>query len=371
MHYLFVLAVHEWSGSARSFTAAARGLVARGHTVTIVVQPESIVEQVVSQAAVTEGDSLFRIEPLSLRGVWLVAAWQLRVLVRQRRIDIVFVHTNREHLVAAAACCMGARFYIVRRIPTEHTANIHWSGRLASWLAPTSLMFASEADLRATAVPGRAKESVVVPLGVPFPPPSLPLVEQGEDAGTYIVCVHDASSRAQAATAIRTVAMLAPLHHDLQLVVIGESQYDDDLRMQAAALGVLPRINFLGERADEIHLMRGARLGWVVAGADTAAYAILDLMALGVPVLGKEGTVAERYVLPRITGVLLPPDDPYLTASTVAGLLSSNEQCSMMGDAARLRVAREFSEQAMIDGFERSAVLLRQNRPHVTKRTTL
>jgi glycosyltransferase involved in cell wall biosynthesis len=180
-----------------------------------------------------------------------------------------------------------------------------------------------------------------------------------DNLGRYIVCVHDASSRGRAAAAIRTIAMLAPRHPDLQLVIIGESGYDDDLRMQAAALDVLHLVKFLGDRADELHVMHGALLGWVVADADTAAYGILDLMALGVPVLAVGGTVAERYVLSSITGLLLEPDDEYLTAASVSELLGSEVQRHMMGQAARTRVARDFAESAMIDGFEYAASMVR------------
>jgi glycosyltransferase involved in cell wall biosynthesis len=98
--------------------------------------------------------------------------------------------------------------------------------------------------------------------------------------------------------------------------------------------------------------MRDAELGWVVAEADTAAFGILDLMALGVPVIAAEGSVAETYVANMISGALVPPEDAATTAATVVTLLMSEEQRTAMGSAARARVAREFPEAAMIDGFE-------------------
>src|SRR4029078_4054032 len=101
----------------------------------------------------------------------------------------------------------------------------------------------------------------------------------------YIICVYDPNSRGRAATAIRTVSMLSPRHPYLRLMIFGPGSDSEELRMQAATLGVLDLVTFLGERDDHLLLMRDADLGWVVAEADTAAYGILDLMALGVPVL--------------------------------------------------------------------------------------
>jgi glycosyltransferase involved in cell wall biosynthesis len=121
--------------------------------------------------------------------------------------------------------------------------------------------------------------------------------------------------------------------------------------MQAAALRVLHLVSFLGERDDEIRIMQDAHLGWIVAEGDTAAYGILDLMALGVPTIASEGGIAERYIAHGISGALYPPDDSAATAAAVAGLLVGEEQRAAMGSAARARVAREFPEPRMIEGF--------------------
>jgi glycosyltransferase involved in cell wall biosynthesis len=171
----------------------------------------------------------------------------------------------------------------------------------------------------------------------------------------YIVCVYDPTSRGRAATAIRTISMLAPRHPNLRLIIVGPGSDDEDLRMQAAALRVLHLVSFLGERDDVISLMQDAHLGWVVAEADTGAYGILDLMALGIPTVASEGGVAQRYIANGISGALYPPDDSASTAATVAGMLLSEDTRDAMGKAARTRVAREFPETEMIEGFDRAA----------------
>ena len=48
-------------------------------------------------------------------------------------------------------------------------------------------------------------------------------------------------------------------------------------------------------------------------------------------------------------------DDSASTAATVAGMLMSEEQREAMGKAARVRVAREFPEDQMIESFDRAA----------------
>ena len=125
--------------------------------------------------------------------------------------------------------------------------------------------------------------------------------------------------------------------------------------MQAAALRVLHLVSFLGERDDLVNIMQGAHLGWVVADGDTGAFGTLDLMALGIPAVASERGVAARYIAHGITGALYPPDDSASTAATVAGMLKSEDDREAMGKASRARVARAFSEGAMIDAFDRVA----------------
>lgn len=296
----------------------------------------------------------FEVVPFSCEGFWFAAAWRLRHLFRRWDADVVFVHTEREHLVASTACWLGRRGKVVRRTPASCTLEMRGHGKLAAWLTGTTFLFASEADARQATLPKGARASLAR-LGVDvsrYPDRTVAARDPKPEDIRYIICVYDPTSRGRAATAIRTISKLSPWHPYLRLIIFGAGSDSEDLRMQAAALNVMDLVSFLGERDDHLTLMRDAELGWVVAEADTAAYGILDLMALGVPVIAAEGSVAETYVANLISGILIPPDDVSTTAATVVTLLSSEEQRAAMGGAARARVAREFPEQSMIEGFE-------------------
>jgi glycosyltransferase involved in cell wall biosynthesis len=238
-------------------------------------------------------------------------------------------------------------------------------GKWAARLAPTSYLFANETDRRAADVPKNAIETGIAQLGVnvdnyPTGAKTPPGTDAAGDANQnpeldYVVCIYDPTSRGRAATAIRTVSMLAPRHPNLRLMIVGQGSDDEDLRMQAAALRVLHLVSFLGERDDQTSLMQDAHLGWVVAEADTGAFGILDLMALGIPTVASEGGIAQRYVAHGISGALYPSDDSASTAAAVADMLKSEEAREAMGKAARTRVAREFPESEMFEAFDRAA----------------
>lgn len=241
------------------------------------------------------------------------------------------------------------------------------AGKWGSRLARTAYLFASDVDRRRSEIPKNALDADVAELGVNIasypadsarkPQSDEPAQPDGKQAPplNYVVSVYDPDSRGRAATAIRTMSMLAPRHPNLRLMIVGPGSDDEDLRMQAAALRVLHLVSFLGERDDQVDLMRDAHLGWVVAEGDTGAFGTLDLMALGVPAVASERSVASRYIANGISGALYPPDDSASTAATVAGILKNEDDRVAMGKAARTRVARAFPESAMIDAFDRAA----------------
>jgi glycosyltransferase involved in cell wall biosynthesis len=139
----------------------------------------------------------------------------------------------------------------------------------------------------------------------------------------------------------------------LHVVVFGPGSLDEGLRMHASALGVGSLVSFVGE-GDDAPILRAASLGWVVSGGDTAAYACLDCMALRLPVVAERSLLAQHYVADGINGTLLAPGDPSYTASAVAAVIASRERLAAMGNAGHTRLQRDFSETAMIDGFEQA-----------------
>ena len=373
MHVLFLHEERDWSGTARLFARAARGISERGAKVTLLVTPDSNVHLAVSprrdpnQPRHTPIPEPFEIIPFSTGGWFLSAARRLKKIFRRWDADVLFVTTDHEHLIAAGACWLSRDAVVVRWTPSGQKLDMSFSGRFATRLARTSFLFATEADRRAANIPKGALESEIAELGInvanyPADGARAPADEGDPASGEkqaeplkYVVCVYDPTARGRAATAIRTISMLSPRHPNLRLIFVGPGSDDEDLRMQAAALRVLHLVSFLGERDDQINLMRDAHLGWVVADGDTGAYGILDLMALAIPTVASEGGVAQRYIAHGISGALYPPDDSATTAATVAGMLTSEETREAMGKAARVRVAREFPEEQMLEAFDRAA----------------
>ncbi len=350
MRVAFYHAASEWSGASRAFAVGARGLAAEGSTVTVVCRADSPAEQSFAALGID-------VEPIEISDSVSRDAWRLRTVFKERLVDVVFLHTDHEHLVAASAMRLAERGALIRRVPAGGTGSVGKGAKLAGRMAPSRLLFSTETD-RSRA--GDGERAFLAPLSVDVEhADEMRMTSRGNlgvEPGTQLmVCVADRKAKSRITTALRTVALLAPRHPNLRLALVGSGCDDDDTHMHASALGVTSLVRFLGERDDMAAVVAAAEVGWVAADGDDGAFGCLDFMAAGVPVIAERSSLLSHYVPDGIAGVLLPPAHPNDTAATVANFLADDNQRTAMGKAGRARVVREFPESAMVEGFVAAA----------------
>jgi len=350
---LFYHASMEWTGGTRAFAALARGLSERGHMVTFACPAESPAEQRLDFG-------VYEVLGLAAGASPVVTVQRLRRALRERFIQVVCVHTETEQITAAAAARMAERAAVLRRVPSGGCFTLGAAARASMRLTATGFLLATEDDLRrAPAASSGRLPAAVVPLGVNaaryegLRAASLSSVAAPTTARA-LVCVYDPPGRAAAANVVRVMGLLAPRHPDLHLVFVGPGSDNEEFRMHAAALHILPRVSFLGPRDDALSVLALAELGWVVAQGDDGAYGALDLSGCRVPVIAERGSTAQPYVPDGITGVILSPGDSHDAAAVIARLLAHGDQRAAMGSAGHARVVRDQSEAAMLDAFERA-----------------
>jgi glycosyltransferase involved in cell wall biosynthesis len=252
----------------------------------------------------------------------------------------------------------------VRRIQAGTKLGRGPEAKLGERLAATGYMLTSDPPGSNGGTVAGAFELVAADIGVSVAsveqvrPASLSAIGSG-GGDQLIACVYDPTARRRAAALLRAVSFLAPRHPGLRVAMLGHGSDDEDLRMHAAALGITDIVSHLGQRIDQQAVLSAADLAWVAAGGDNAAFGYLDLMSLRVPVLAERDALSQRYVADGISGVLLPQPDPAAMAARIAVLLAHAERRTAMGNAARARVARDFSETVMIEGFEKATEIAR------------
>ncbi len=173
-------------------------------------------------------------------------------------------------------------------------------------------------------------------------------------------------------TAIRALAMAREQGVDAHLVLIGSTKflaratrfdneaYARGLRDLARELGVAERVSWLGEREDVVELIGALDLLLAPSWEEPFGRAVLEGMALEVPVIATNVGGPAEIIRDGREGVLLPPREPALWARAIAELSADPARRARIGSAGRMRAQQDFSMAshvaAMMDVYARSLV---------------
>ncbi|SIO91246.1 glycosyltransferase [Nocardiopsis sp. JB363] len=150
---------------------------------------------------------------------------------------------------------------------------------------------------------------------------------------------------------IRALARIVP-ERDVQLVLAGTGQREDELRALAARLGVADRVFFLGFVPDEeLPSVYAAGDAFAIAGvAELQSIATLEAMSTGLPVVAADAMALPHLVSEGHNGYLFPPGDDAVLAERLLTVLGPNRE--KLGEASR-EVALEHDHHRSLDRFER------------------
>jgi hypothetical protein len=341
---LFVISDELWTGRARALVSAARGLARRGHPCVVMAGASSAANKQLGDDAANANLVLIQLPAPSRRGgASRVSA--LRHAMRQHESDVVFVHSDVDHLsVAIALVGVRRKPSLVRRIAVGERVRPTRLGRVAERLATATHLLTGRSGIdRADAESPRFR----VELGVTIPesgaaPSPTPL----------LVCAYDVRETMPASRVLRAVTMLRKRHRELTLCMIASEEVPERLRMQAAALGLSRVVRWLHAPAGADAVLAQAWAVVVAVAGDDAVYATLDGMAYAVPIVAPRAALFERYVANGISGILLDRFDAPACAAALASLVSDADRRSAMGGVARARVARDYPEEEYIAGLE-------------------
>lgn len=139
-----------------------------------------------------------------------------------------------------------------------------------------------------------------------------------------------------------------------RLLIAGRGPHRARLEARAHQLGVADRVTFVGEVSEtQRRLLLHACDVFVLPSLDRSesfGIAQLEAMACGKPVVSSDLPTGVRVVnRHERTGLLVPPGDPDALADALNRLLGDEALRTALGQAARVRVEREFSLEVMIE----------------------
>jgi glycosyltransferase involved in cell wall biosynthesis len=170
--------------------------------------------------------------------------------------------------------------------------------------------------------------------------------------------------------AVETLGLLCDQGIDAHLLLIGSAKflarstrfdnraYVAGLHARIAELGLGDRVSLLGERDDVPELMSSLDILLLPSHEEPFGRAVIEAMALGVPVLATDVGGPPEIIEDGREGFLLPPLDPRAWAQAVGRILERPDGGSAMGAAGRRRVEEAFTVEqhaaAMLEVYRRA-----------------
>jgi glycosyltransferase involved in cell wall biosynthesis len=113
-------------------------------------------------------------------------------------------------------------------------------------------------------------------------------------------------------------------------------------------LGLAGRVRLLGWRREVAELIAGADLFVLSSRWEGMPNVVLEAMACGRPVVATDIPGTAELVVPDVTGLLVPRDDPGALAAAIERLLHNQQLAASLGSSGRERARQVFPLAAMV-----------------------
>ena len=142
---------------------------------------------------------------------------------------------------------------------------------------------------------------------------------------------------------VEACGLLAQRGVPVRLFLCGEGPQRGHLEEIARSFGIADRVHFLGHRPNVEKVLQGSDIFVHASIGEAFAWAILEAMACGLPVVGSRSGGIGEAVVDGVTGLLATPLDPTSFADAVQRLAIDQDLRRKMGAEARRRVEQKFT----------------------------
>ena len=347
LNVLHVDTERGWRGGERQALWLARELANRGHASIVAARAG---EPLALRAAEAE---LPVVECGPASEVDVRAAWRLRRVIRDRRIDVVHAHTAHAVAVAALATLrLDVPLVVSRRVDFRLRDNVgtRWKYGRASVIIAIShavarVLEASGVDAdRIRVVPDGvdihrgvrpASRETLASLGVR---PDAPLVVQVSQLVGHKDPVNFVGSVARAREGVPSI----------QALLVGDGPLRADVEREIRALGLEDTLHLAGYRTDADALLAAAQIACLSSREEGMGSVLLDALAFGLPVAATRAGGIPEVIIDGENGLLAEQSNPLALGDAIATLIADDALRARMSGRARAR-ANEFSVERMTD----------------------
>ncbi len=180
-------------------------------------------------------------------------------------------------------------------------------------------------------------------------------VQAARAEGSYLVVPARLSIEKGHRYLLQALAQLARRGMRPQTYFVGRGPLADDLRREAATLGLADQVRILQDglpHPECMALMAGASAVVLPSTHEAFGVAAAEGMALKVPVIASAVGGYLDVVEPNISGLLVPARDPARLADALACIMSQPELAEQLAQGGHARVRRAFDVDQIVDRWE-------------------
>jgi len=295
--------------------------------------------------------------------------WRINGIIRRHRINIVQTFLSSFDILAPFLRLLspGVRLITSRRtideaLPPRDIRLLRQTGRFVQAIVANSAAVAESVQRIEGHAPPRLR---VVPNGIPLPA-ALSAEERAlgrqthgvsdqELVVTYIAHFRAGKGHRYIPEVARKVINRMPR---TCFLLAGETDVNEVYRGIAAGLqGAVKRdrlqqhIRVLGPVSDVRNLLAAADLSLNLSDYEGMSNAVLEAMALGVPVVAADSGGTKEIITHGADGWLVPRADAAAAAEGILKIAGDPDLRRKLGGAGRRRIARDFSVERMVERY--------------------
>jgi glycosyltransferase involved in cell wall biosynthesis len=339
-----ILVGREFGGAERYVLDLAGRLQGRGHQVTFILPPDSVLRDPLDELGITVAWEWIRSD-INFQSPFLVAH-----AVRQLEAELLNIHDNG----AAVPCALGGRMAHVPVVGTVHGRHSRWAFSAADHLITVSDALRThliEQGMRGERIT-TVRTGVDTTFFTPQPQGAARAALGLEPDAFYFAAIGRLAEGKGLEMLLAAFHALAPTHPRLRLLFVGTGPLEDGLRERTTELGLRDIVTFCGFSDDVRGPLAAADCLVLPSESEGMPLIVLEAMACGRAVIGTTVGGIPEVVCDGDTGFLLAPRDYDGLLAAMTRLVDSTELAGTLGAAARACAESTHTVELQIAGIE-------------------
>jgi len=166
-----------------------------------------------------------------------------------------------------------------------------------------------------------------------------------------ICCVNKLRSLKRVDVILNAFALLLPQYPNARLMIIGDGELKSELEHMASSLGVLSRVQFVGNVKDTAKYLQASDVFVLASDKENQSNALIEAMACGLPVIATAVGGNKEIIQHDVNGILVPNSSAHDLSQAIERILSNDKMSARLGISARKSVIERYSIDFVVEQY--------------------